>query len=255
LAQAFLAGVLLARQWNWLLLPAAALALLGFMLRVPLVVVARHRFLWRRWTAESRAAARWAVLESLGLAVCLALLRPHVKVAGLAGLVGAGAVLTLYSVRMSLRNRQRSVLLQLVSTAGLSAAALLAVLAATGEIPGWAWALWGVLAAHGTATIPVVHARLKMKIAATREAPASPRRAAVVSQAVQLAAAAGLALYHPAVATVMTFSSVANLYEVVRLGSSEGLKEPLRRVGRRLLVVSILHAVLTVAALWRVAHP
>ena len=54
----FLCAAVLARRAEWLLLPALGLALLGFILREPLVTLARQRWVWREEKPESVAAAR-----------------------------------------------------------------------------------------------------------------------------------------------------------------------------------------------------
>jgi hypothetical protein len=249
LLQAFLAGALLAREASLLLLPALALAVLGFLLKEPLILFVRHRFVWRRATPESRAALRGFVLEALAALACLALLYPWVEKTALAGLAGLGLLIGAVAVWLTATNRQRSMHLQWVSAAGLCAASLLAVLAATGGIPAWAWILWALLAAHGVASIPIVHARLELRArAATAD---GLRRSALFVQGGSLAAALAVLPFWPPATLPLVFSAVANFAELHRLRAPGALREPMRRVGFRLLGISLVHTAITVAVLWR----
>jgi len=250
LIQAFAAGAVLGGRWTWLLVPACGLALLGFLLKEPLIAIARQRFVWRRAMPESRAAAGWLAAELLLVLLCLAALAARVPLLELGGLAGAGLLLTVVAVWLTVKNRQRSMVLQIMSAAGLCSASLLAALAAVGSLPAWAWALWAILSAHATTSIPVVHVRLQMKIASrSKTAAGAPRMPAWV-WGLPLVALPAL-IYNAALALPLAFSFAASVAERRRLGSEEGLREPLRRVGFRLLAVSITHTVLTIAVLWR----
>jgi hypothetical protein len=239
----FLAGAILARQWSWLLLPALGLVLFGFLLREPLTILARQRFVWRSPNPQSGPAARWLLAELLGAAVCLALLLPALPTLPLATLAAAALVLTATAVICTVLNKQRSVALQLMSAAGLGSTALLSLLAATGSIPSFAWPLWAVLTLHGAVSILTVHTRLACKRTAT-----SPALARYLPPLLSLAAAPLL----PAVAIPLLFSAAANLWELRRLHTPANLQEPLKHVGFRALAASILHASLTIAALWQI---
>ena len=277
LLQSFLAGALLGGRWTWLLIPACLLALLGFLLKEPLITVARQRFVWRQPMPETRAAIPWLAGEVLLVLACLVTLARSVPLPELGGLAAAGLVLTIVAVWLTVKNRQRSMVLQIVSAAGLvltivavwltvknrqrsmvlqivSAAglcssALLAALAATSGIPAWAWSLWAILTAHATTSIPVVHIRLQRKIAVrTKSAPDGAAVGAWIWGLPLLALPA--VVWRPALAIPLAFSLAASMAERRRVATEDGLQEPLRRVGFRLLAVSIAHTLLTIALLW-----
>jgi hypothetical protein len=250
LLQSFIAGAVLGGLWTWLLAAACGLAILGFLLKEPLITLARQRFVWRQEMPESRLALPWLFGESLLILLCLGALAAQGPLLELGGLAGAGFLLTVIAVWLTVKNRQRSMVLQIVSAAGLCSSALLAALASVGSIPAWAWTLWAILTAHATSAIPVVHVRLQMKIAARSKTPAETSQMAAWVWWLPLAALPAL-IHNVALALPLAFSFAATIAERRRLGSEEGLQEPLRRVGFRLLAVSITHTLLTIAVLWR----
>lgn len=251
LLQPFVAGAVLAGDWSWNLLPALGLVLLGFLLREPLTVIARRRLVWRRAGAEEKPAWLWAGLEVLALAACFALLARAATLPALLALVGVAAGMTVAAVWVSVRNRQRSIVFQVVSAAGLSTTALLAVLASTAAIPGWAWWLWAVLTAHAAASILVVHSRLRIRAArGAAGAGGGILGAAYTAQALQLASGAAL----PPLAFPFVFSALANAAELLRLRSARNLGEPLTRVGFRTLAVSLVHLAISIYCLWPLAR-
>ncbi len=257
LLQPFVAAVVLARFWDWRLLPALALVVLGFILKDPLVVLARQHWVWRTRNPQTPVAVRWLVYELVAIGICLVPLLPSTPLAPLAILALAALSMTLVAVWFTLRNKQRSVWLQIVSAGGLTTSALLVALLATGQIPGWAWQLWAVLALHAAAAILTVHARLRMKIAARGGAPkrggpdTNPRLAASWAQGAQVLAAvvclfSGVAL----LSLPLLFSAACGWAELYRLRLPATLDEPLKGVGYRALAVSILHSILLICVLW-----
>ena len=248
LLQPFFAGALLSGRWTWLLLPAAGLALSGFLLREPLTVVVRYRWLWRRGGPPLRAAERWAALLFALLLVCLIVLLRNLPVTPLLALTATGAVLTGAAVAAAVRNLQRPVVFQAARAAGLCTTGLLASLVSRGGVPQWAWLLWAVLSAHASASILAVHARLDAR--AGRSARKAVRRAAWVAQALEC----GAALAAGRLAFPLVLSAVANTAELWRLRSPEALREPLTRVGFRTLAVALLHMAAAVFALWPAAR-
>src|SRR5690606_7736680 len=76
LLQPFVAAVVLARFWDWRLFPALALVVLGFILKDPLVVLARQRWVWRTRNPQSPVAVRWLVYELVAIGICLVPLLP-----------------------------------------------------------------------------------------------------------------------------------------------------------------------------------
>jgi len=230
----FVASVILARSWSWQIPLALAAVLLVFLLREPLVVLARHR-------PESAIARRCLMWEMPALALCgLALLR-SLPLVPLIVLGAVAAAMTLIAVLAAQANRQRSVVLQVVSSAGLGSTALLAALAATGGIPVWAWWLWGLLSLHGVGAILVVHARLDAKAA---------RKASPAAWIFPCAQAAAGALLGWKLAAPMLLSALLTGGELLRLRRPSGLKEPLRNVGFRTLAVALSHAAMTMVVLW-----
>jgi uncharacterized membrane protein YciS (DUF1049 family) len=262
LLQPFVAAAILAGFWHWLLLPTLALVLLGFLLKEPLMVLARQRWVWRSPNPQTPVALRWLVAELVAIAICLVVLAAHTPILPLAVLSAVALALTLTAVWFTVKNRQRSVFLQLLSAAGLSTSALLVVLVAQQALPIWVWVLCGMLTLHAATSILVVHTRLQ-RIAARRNAaqgipipPASHARSAVLAATAQLvAAAAAWVSGHPALSLPFAFSAAANALELYRLNRPNTLDEPLKKVGYRALATSLVHMTLTVATLWGMAHP
>jgi hypothetical protein len=243
LLQPFVCAAILGRRWDWLLVPAVLLILTAFVAREPLVILARQRWVWRDPRPEAGAAWRQLLWQApLGLSL-FAVCAFRLPLSPLAALGGTAAAMTVLAVWMAVRNRQRSIALQVVSSAGLATTALLGALVAAREIPVWAWQLWGLLSLHGAASILTVQARLDARTGSRR----GLRRWAWAFQAGQglLALLAGIPLGVP-----VAFSAGANVYELVRLGAAAGLNEPLTRVGFRTLGWSLLHSGLVVAVLW-----
>ncbi len=254
LLQPFAAGALLGNQWDWLLLPALALILLGFLMREPLVVLARQQFVWRSRNPQSRTAARWLAAEAALAAICIAALGARLPLGWLAGLVGVAGSLTVLAVWMTVKNRQRSIWLQILSAAGLGTTALLALMVTNQTVPEWGWLLWIVLTSHGAASILVVHTRLDLKIRPRQGQAAVLSPGAFSPAGLQLLAAiAAVSLSSPA-AIPFAFSGLVAGRELWRMRTERNLQEPLMHVGLRALGVSIVHSLCTVAALWRVAH-
>jgi len=256
LLQPFVAAVVLTQFWTWLFLPTLSLVVLGFALKEPLVVLARQRWVWRNRNPQTAVAARWLLAELTGIVICLAFLLGQAPFAPFAALVGAALLLTLVAVWFTVKNKQRSVFLQLLSTAGLSSSALLVVLLATRALPIWAWLLWTILTLHASASILVVRARLRLKTAGRSNPLDRPRQSAFVAQLLQLLVAGSLLIVHssPALSLPLLFSALWNSVQLYRLGNPRTLEEPLRRVGFRALTGSITHAVLVIAVFWRAAH-
>jgi hypothetical protein len=247
----YLCGLVLVGRWHWSVVPATAALLSVFLIRQPLVVLGRQHWVWTQTRPESAVAKRW-----LG-ALLLVLLLTATALAGrwgwpLLGLFAAGAfALTCLAVWMTLRNRQRSVWLQAISAAGLTASALAASVSATGELRPWSWWLWGLSAAHSTAAVLVVHHRLELRIAlksATAEAPRF-RRAAFAAQFVLLAAGLVLLGAKPWLAPALMISALAHLWDLAAIRSAQGLQTPLRIVGLRALALHVVFSALVTVGL------
>jgi hypothetical protein len=245
LFQPFLAAAILGKRWDPYFVPAALLVLTVFVVREPLLILARQRWVWRVERPESQVARRclaWQVPLTLVLAVLLAGRLPLAPLL-LLGTVAAG--LTALAVWMALHNRQRSIPLQAASSLGLGVGAVLAALVATGGIPVWTWRLWAVLSLHSLLAILVVHWRLDVRQG--REVPVwAPWIAAAPLLPAGLLAWSG----HPRIGAAVALSVMINAGELLRLRSPASREEPLVRVGIRTLAASLAHTAATVAALW-----
>lgn len=249
----FLCAAILSRQWHWTLLPTAAAILAAFMLREPLVVLGRQKFVWTTPHAESRIAAKWLFGLVAALAVCGALLALRWPLPALLALGTGAAAMTLLAVWMTVRNRQRSWWLQMLSAAGLSASSLAAVLSSTGAIPDWCWWLWALSASHAFAGILVVHARLEARIAAKAKRQVAPRfrLPAAAAQFVMLAGAAWcFAIGQGLLAIALLLSVLVHFWDLATLRTPQALETRLTVVGLRAMTLSILVSSLIVAGLW-----
>ena len=161
----FVAALVVTGRVNFYTFVVLAAALAVFLLREPLLVLARQHWIWREEKPESTVARRWVALLLVLLAGLGALLaRPWGL--PLTAAMGAGSTaLTLGAVWMALRNRQRAVWFQTLSCGGLTLTALAAARTVNAGFPAWSWALWGLCWLQGIAGILVVHTRLDAIIA------------------------------------------------------------------------------------------
>lgn len=254
LFQPFVAGAILAGRWSWLLLPAACLLFVGFILREPLVILARQWLVWRAPNPITRRAIRWLLVEMTGLALCVAALATAAPWRFLATFLAAGVVLTLLTVWVIIRNRQRSVPFQCVSAVLLGGTSQFSIFLSMRMLPSWAPMLWAALTIHAVAAILVVHTRLNRR-SASRTPEKDPQPGVdFARQLFQIPLSAVLAALYPALLLPAAFSLGASLLEVRRVYSGSGLQEPLTRVGIRTLAISLVHMALTIAALWPLAQ-
>jgi len=229
----------------------------AFVLREPLIVLGRQMRIWRQPRPEALVASKNLYFELLVLAVCGGLLLLRGPWPAWLALAAGAALLTLLAVWMAVRNWQRSITLQLISAAGLSASVLAAALAVLGSAPAWAWVAWLLFSLHGGSAVLVVHARLQARIAARTQSEAdrhqadSRRRGAYAAQAVLLGAA-GISLLtsRPLLAAPLALSALVHVRDLAELRGAEGVNTPLRRVGWRAVGLSLVFSVLTVAGLW-----
>lgn len=247
LFQPLIASLSLTAAWTWAHVPVLSLLVCAFLVREPLVIWIRHRLLWQRDSAEAAAAGRWAMFLLTAVAVSAGALTLALPAIILAPMLGGGLILSAASVGLTLRNQQRSVLLQAVSATGLTSTPLLVAAAATGTLPDWAWLLWVTLAAHAVAAIPVVHARLQFRA----HKPSANRLAALSAalQLLQLVAALVLLFGANRLWIPFALSAFGNGFELLRGRSAAHRGEPLTRVGIRLLLVSLLHTTAAVVVL------
>jgi len=158
--------------------------------------------------------------------------------------------LTMVAVILTVRNRQRSVWLQLASALGLTGSSVAAAMAVTGTIPEWCWWLWGLSAAHAAAGILVVHARLDARIAAKQKQPLPSRKPAFLAQAMLLALIPVALVKSPWLGAALLFSAAEHLWTLARLSHAEVVQTPLRTVGLRALALSIAYSTLLITGLW-----
>ena len=254
LLQPFLGALIVLHRLAWPVAPALAAVILVFMVRDPLIVLARQKWVWRGERAETTVARRYLWIELPLLAAAGALLLLVIPVKALAALGAGAAALTLLAVHMTVKNRQRSLWLQALSAAGLSSSALAACLAVTGSIPDWAWWFWGLHSAHFLASILAVHVRLDARIAARKSAQmerGERRNAAIVEVVVALAGATLIAQGKPSYGAAALLSAGFHFYDLFTLHTPRALALPMTSVGVRALAVSIAFTLLAVAGAWQ----
>ena len=143
-------------------LAAFLLVLTLFLMREPLIIIARQQWVWRDEHEETALARRFALALGVLAMLTAAVAIPRIAWP-LALACGAGAAaLMAISILLAVRNRQHSVLFQTIGSVGLASSSLVAALT-SGTIPGWTWLLWGASALHGASAIPLVHARLALR--------------------------------------------------------------------------------------------
>ncbi len=253
LAQPFLCALILSRAFHWSVIVAAAAVVTAFLMREPLVVLARQRFVWRERKPEAAVAKRWLVWEGVLLAAAGAALLLRWPWDFLAAIGAGTALLTATAVWMTVKNLQRSTWLQLASAAALSATGLAACVSAVGELRPWVWPLWAMTAAHAAAGILVVHARLEARIAARSHKTLAPRFR-LPAQVMQAALLAGALLFlvagRPVLAAALVLSATVHLWDLYHLTSPRSLATPLTTVGLRAMSLSIAFSALIVYGLW-----
>lgn len=249
----FLAAAILLRRVYWPELVALVAIAFGFAIKDPLVVIARQRLVWRQEHAETKAAMRTALIESLVLAACGVTLLLVREWRPLALLFLTAAAFTALAVMANVRNRQRSTWFQVASAISLSATALVACLAAIGTIPDWCWMLWLLCTLNAVAGIFVVHARLDARIAARKGKTTDHRnrQTAFVCQVVLILTSIVAAwLGRHWIAAGLFFVAVCYLTELQRQKNPESLQLPLKRAGLEALGISTVYALLLVSGLW-----
>ena len=242
----FVSAVALARKLTWEVVPAAVLVVGIFLVREPLLALWRQKLVWKQPRVEAAQARRALAWRVPAIAACALVLLWRLPVAPLLVMGTAALLLTAISTHLAVQNRQRSIPLQIASAAGLNASALLAWMA-VGAGWGWRiWALWALQFAHSGAAVVAVHARLQARIASrTGSGPAGfDRGAAAGVILLALAAAACAAAGKPALALASGLSAVIRAVDLARLRDPASLDAPLRRVGQRELLGSIVFSLL-----------
>jgi len=241
------AALLVAGRVNLLTGAVLGAALAIFLLREPLLVLARQHWVWREAKPESALARRWVaalglLLAGLGVALASPWGLP------LVALMAAGAAaLTMVAVWTALRNRQRSVWFQTMSCGGLTFTAVAAARSVNEGFPAWGWVLWGLCWLQGVAGILVVHTRLDAMIARkTGRGEAGIGRAAWLAVGLLAVVAVGLAVTGSLwLAAAPAFAAVAHGWE---LGAMR-LETKLTVVGLRAMALSMTYALIAALAL------
>ena len=253
LLQPFFTALIVYRDVTWALLPALAAVVTVFLIREPLLVLARQRFVWKTPHPEVPAAKKYAAAE-LGILVLsgVALLRvwnPQILFA----LGGAAALLTVLAVYLTLHNRQRVVWFQALSAAGLSSSALAACFAISPRIPDWAWWIAGLHAAHYLGGILVVHTRLEARIAARKAGSLMTRafyrmrwEAGAVLVLTGMGAVAVLLYGQEFYAAALGWSVLYHGFDLWRVHDLRTLLTPFTTVGKRALAASIVFSILLI---------
>ncbi len=245
-------AAVLAREWHWAELATLTAAFAALAAKDPLVVLARQRFVWKQWHAETSVAIRWFAgwIALLGLSGIVLLATWPLK-ATLALGVGVAAFSAL-AIAVNVKNRQRSTLFQIASAVALTSSSLAASLSATGSIQPWCWWLWLLLALQATTGILVVHARLDARIV-MRSASRSPqnfRRSAKIAVFVLSLTAVGFGLLgHGWVALALLIAATGYAFDLFRQLDSAALQMPLTTVGQQALALSSVFAVLLIVGL------
>ncbi|MBI4877735.1 MAG: YwiC-like family protein [Acidobacteria bacterium] len=243
----FAASLLIARRWNGDILAVLCAVAALFLLRAPLIALARQRWVWKEARPEAEQARRWLAWLGPVLILSGGWLASRWGLAVAAGLGGIALLLSVAAVAMTIANRQRTAWFQVVSCAGLTFSAVAAARAATGGFPNWAWILWGLCVIHGAAGILVVHARLDAIVASKRKpAPATPGlRPAWIAIVLAGAASVAIAAYQPWLALAPALAAAAQAAELAWMDVST----PLKTVGLRAMTLSIFHALALVLVL------
>lgn len=194
----FLAGALVAGNWATLRMLAAALAVFSvFLLREPLLALWRLRAAAHKYGSDAvgfaangprqseRESAKLSLLTyGLGAATSGVYLLLSLLLGPLLLLAGCTAVLLPTLLHFTVRNYQRHPALQIAGVLGLTASSLLSYLVGRGYWDEPAIWIWLLSAAHGSASVLVVHARLEAILARRMPGPAptTDRRTAVLGQ-------------------------------------------------------------------------
>lgn len=255
LLQPFVAAAVLAWRWDFQLIPAFFLVLLGFLIREPLVILSRGFWAGHATTGRTQVAVKWLLVEAAGILISLSIALRSLPWKPLGALIVVGTILTVISVWFALENRQRSIGLQVGAVGGLGSSAFMSALAATHEVPPWAWLLWTIFVLHGVVSVLCVHARLEMRVATARSTGVDPRGPATFATILQFLSAIPIGYYAGFVTAIpIVVSSVIHGIELRRLASLQNIRERLQRVGLRMLAVSLAHTLLTIIVLWPWVH-
>jgi len=241
----FLCAALLLRHVYWQEAVTLVAILVALVIKDPLVVLARQRWVWKQEHPETRGAMRLAAIELLVLTACGVTLLWTRDPAAFGLLFVGSAAFTALAVMVNVRNRQRAVWFQVVSAAALSATCVAACLSGPGKVPGWCWLLWLLCTVQATAGIFVVHARLDARNSKGKPVNVANRRLAFLLQMILLASAMWFALRGQFwIATALALAAIGYLLELRRQQNQAALKMSLKRVGQQTLALAVAFALL-----------
>ena len=249
----FLSAAILLRQASWQEAAALIAAVCALVIKNPLVVIARQRFVWKNEHPETRPAIRAAAIESILLVACGAALLLTRDWRPFAVLIGGATLFTALAIFVTVRNKQRAEWFQVASAVALTSSAITACLAVRNQVPQWAWWLWFLSALQATAGIFVVHARLDARIAARKKEipPNGARRATQFCIiALLLTACYFSAISNWPITAALAIAAAGYQFDLKRQSRPDQLNLPLSSVGRQALTLAIVYAVLLIAGLW-----
>ena len=249
----FFSAAILLRAVSWQELVALLAATTAMVIKDPLVVIARQRFVWKTPHPETGPCVRAVLVESMILAAAgLALLFTREPLPFLVLFAGAG-LFTVLAVSVNVKNRQRSEWFQVLSAVALSSTAAAACLAVRDSIPRWCWWLWALCALQATTGIFVVHARLDARIAARKPAAASTGSRRAAFSCICILAIAGVACAcagRMILTTALLLAAASYLFDLRRQRDPGSLQMSLKSVGLQALTLAIVYALLVTAGLW-----
>lgn len=255
LAQPALAALILfgaGPRW-WMPIVTLICMVAMFLLRQPLIVLARQQWVWKEHKPESDLAWRWVAVLSLILLVGGYLHWQAWPLPHLIAFASGAVLLTAAAVYLTLRNEQRSIWLQVISAAGLTAGAPAMALTSTGTIPLAAWILWACSAVYCASGVLTVRALLEARIAAKRPVgtmPATFRAPAWMSQWILIAMGTAALAWNVWIAAALFLIAFLHIFRTLRqLANPELLAKPLTRVGFEAMGGSLVYTALLVFAL------
>lgn len=255
LLQPFIGTVIVLGLVNPQLFFTLACVVLTFLIREPLLTMARQKWVWREPRPETAVARRNFAIQLvllIGAASQLARVWPMSALLGLGGVAGA---LTVFSVTMTVHNRQRELWFQALVAAGLGLSGIAACIALLGSVPGWAWAWWALHTAHFWTGIMVVHVRLQARIDA-KHTPGviSPAlrglstNAKIVQGVVAIGALVLIAYKQYFYGMALLMSSAVHFRDIASAPLQKEVEMTMDSVGRRALLVSAAFTAILIAA-------
>jgi hypothetical protein len=248
----FFSGMLLARNADWDLVPAAVAVLAVFLIREPILVLSRQRFVWTDLQPRTLTAQRALLVVCPALVISTLWLSQVLPLGWFAALGAVAAILLAIDIHAVARKRGRSVGYQVAGAAGLAGSAAVAYLAGGREPDLNLALLWAVHTIHGTASVLVVHAGIEArKMKPHTGGHRAKKQAAIVWHVVHAVVAAVFALAgRPGLTLALLVPWFVHILDLLRLDRPSFLRIPLRGVGLRELALSTGFTVLVLAALW-----